>query len=69
MRRNLYIWMGTLGILSLIGFGALGYQLVNGLGVTGMNNASLLGTLHYDVYVLCWSICRWVNRIFIGYRL
>jgi len=39
MRRNLYIWMGTLSILSLIGFGALGYQLVNGLGVTGMNNA------------------------------
>src|SRR4051794_12605072 len=39
MRRNLYIWMGTLSILSLIGFGALGYQLIHGLGVTGMNNA------------------------------
>ena len=43
MRRNLYIWMGTLSILSLIGFGALGYQLVNGLGVTGMNNAASWG--------------------------
>lgn len=39
MRRNLYIWMGALGLLSLTGFGALGYQLVNGLGVTGMNNS------------------------------
>ena len=39
MRQNLYIWMGALGCLSLLGFGALGYQLINGLGVTGMNNA------------------------------
>lgn len=38
-KANLYSWMGALGILSLMGFGALGYQLVNGLGVTGMNNA------------------------------
>ena len=43
MKRNLYIWMGTLGALSLVGFGALGYQLVNGLGVTGMNNATSWG--------------------------
>jgi dimethyl sulfoxide reductase membrane subunit len=38
-KANLYIWMGALGILALMGFGALGYQLVKGLGVTGMNNA------------------------------
>ena len=38
-KTNLYVWMGALGILSLMGFGALGYQLVHGLGVTGMNNA------------------------------
>lgn len=37
-KTNLYIWMGVLGVLTVIGFGALGYQLVNGLGVTGMNN-------------------------------
>ena len=43
MKRNLYIWTGALGLLSLIGFGALGYQLVNGLGVTGMNNATSWG--------------------------
>ncbi|MBB6446624.1 NrfD/PsrC family molybdoenzyme membrane anchor subunit [Bacillus benzoevorans] len=43
MRRNLSIWMGALGLLSLAGFGALGYQLVNGLGVTGMNNATSWG--------------------------
>lgn len=43
MKRNLYIWMVTLGALSLVGFGALGYQLVNGLGVTGMNNATSWG--------------------------
>jgi molybdopterin-containing oxidoreductase family membrane subunit len=35
--------MGATGILSLAGFGALGYQLVNGLGVTGMNNATSWG--------------------------
>src|SRR3954449_7661709 len=38
-KANLYSWMSALGILSLIGFGALGYQLIHGLGVTGMNNA------------------------------
>ncbi|GHH99899.1 NrfD/PsrC family molybdoenzyme membrane anchor subunit [Neobacillus kokaensis] len=38
-KANIYCWMGALGLLSLMGFGALGYQLVNGLGVTGMNNA------------------------------
>jgi dimethyl sulfoxide reductase membrane subunit len=43
MKRNLYIWTGALGLLSLIGFGALGYQLVNGLGVTAMNNATSWG--------------------------
>jgi dimethyl sulfoxide reductase membrane subunit len=43
MKRNLYIWLGILGALSLAGFGALGYQLVNGLGVTGMNNATSWG--------------------------
>ena len=43
MKRNLYIWTGALGLLSLIGFGALGYQLINGLGVTGMNNATSWG--------------------------
>ena len=43
MKRNLYIWMGALGLLSLIGFGALGYQLINGLGVTAMNNATSWG--------------------------
>lgn len=43
MKRNLYIWLGILGALSLTGFGALGYQLVNGLGVTGMNNATSWG--------------------------
>ena len=32
-----------MGLLSLTGFGALGYQLVNGLGVTGMNNATSWG--------------------------
>lgn len=35
-RFNLSI--GTLGILTLLGFGAIVYQLINGLGVTGMNN-------------------------------
>ncbi|MBY7142060.1 polysulfide reductase NrfD [Virgibacillus sp. NKC19-3] len=30
--------MGVLGTLTLLGFGALIYQLTNGLGVTGMNN-------------------------------
>jgi len=30
--------MGVLGVLTLLGIGALGYQLANGLGVTGMNN-------------------------------
>ena len=43
MKRNLYIWTGALGLLSLIGFGALGYQLINGLGVTAMNNATSWG--------------------------
>lgn len=43
MSRNLLIWMGTISILSLAGFAALGYQLVNGLGVTGMNNATSWG--------------------------
>ena len=43
MKRNLYIWMGAISVLSLVGFGALGYQLVNGLGVTGMNNATSWG--------------------------
>jgi dimethyl sulfoxide reductase membrane subunit len=43
MSRNLSIWIGTTSILSLAGFGALGYQLINGLGVTGMNNATSWG--------------------------
>lgn len=30
--------VGALSVLTLLGVGALGYQLVNGLGVTGMNN-------------------------------
>ncbi|TMN22227.1 NrfD/PsrC family molybdoenzyme membrane anchor subunit [Lentibacillus cibarius] len=30
--------IGILGLLTLLGMGALVYQLVNGLGVTGMNN-------------------------------
>lgn len=30
--------LGVLGLLALLGMGALVYQLINGLGVTGMNN-------------------------------
>ncbi|KAA9022906.1 NrfD/PsrC family molybdoenzyme membrane anchor subunit [Niallia endozanthoxylica] len=33
-----------LGILAVMGFSAIGYQLVNGLGVTGMNNIVSWGT-------------------------
>ncbi|MBM4765343.1 NrfD/PsrC family molybdoenzyme membrane anchor subunit [Bacillus sp. B15-48] len=33
-----------LSVLSVMGFGAIGYQLVNGLGVTGMNNIVSWGT-------------------------
>lgn len=36
--------IGIFGILTLIGFGAIVYQLINGLGVTGMNNIVSWGT-------------------------
>ncbi len=38
--------IGILGVLTLIGFGALIYQLINGLGVTGMNN-----TVSWGLYI------------------
>lgn len=37
--KTFYIWSGILGALSLAGIGSWIYQLVHGLGVTGMNNA------------------------------
>lgn len=38
IRAKYNLSIGALSILTLIGIAALGYQLVNGLGVTGMNN-------------------------------
>ena len=32
-------WIAILGVLTLMGLGAWGYQIMNGLGVTAMNNA------------------------------
>src|SRR5690554_1675379 len=43
-KAKLNLSLGILGVLTLVGFGALGYQLVNGLGVTGMNNIVSWGT-------------------------
>ncbi|MEA5025807.1 hypothetical protein SDC9_33961 [bioreactor metagenome] len=37
-KPNSKVWFVLLSLLSLMGIGAWGYQLVNGLGVTGMNN-------------------------------
>lgn len=37
-KGNLNLWNGVLAVLALLGIGAWGYQLINGLGVTGMNN-------------------------------
>lgn len=36
--------IGILSVLTLIGFGAILYQVINGLGVTGMNNVVSWGT-------------------------
>lgn len=38
IRAKFNLSIGTLSVLTLLGIAALGYQLVNGLGVTGMNN-------------------------------
>lgn len=37
--KTFYLWCGMLGLMSLAGLGGWMYQLVYGLGVTGMNNA------------------------------
>lgn len=45
-KMKLNISVGIFGLLALMGFGALAYQLVNGLGVTGMNN-----TVSWGLYI------------------
>lgn len=43
-KTKLNVSVGILAILTIIGFSAIGYQLVNGLGVTSMNNIVSWGT-------------------------
>lgn len=45
------LWLGCMGLLTLMAFGAWGYQLVHGLGVTGMNNVVSWG-LYITLFML-----------------